>query len=114
MPRTFVSEFPDFTAADIPAEFLDATQWVDMSWHNEGCPRFYSVATVTYEGEMARICVWVDKANPEDREDPSIPRFGVELVTVDDCEQFHTDTLVDCDNIVNVFHVIWQFTEGTR
>ena len=114
MPRTYATEFPDFTSADIPAELLDATQWVDMSWHNEACPRFYSVATLTYNGEPARVCVWVEKENPEDREEASYPRFGVELVTVDDCEQFPTDTSVDCENIAQVWVAIAGFaaTEG--
>ena len=114
MPRTYATEFPDFTSADIPAALLDATQWVDMSWHNEACPRFYSVATLTYNGEPARVCVWVEKENPEDREEASYPRFGVELVTVDDCEQFPTDTSVDCENIAQVWVAIAGFaaTEG--
>jgi hypothetical protein len=114
MPRSYATEFPEFTAADIPAELLDATQWVDMSWHNETCPRFYSVATLTYKGEPARVCVWVEKANPAEREDATHPRFGVELVTVDDCEQFPTDTSADCDNIAQVMTVIAQFAAGGR
>ena len=108
MSRSYATEFPDFTATDIPLEFLDETQWVDMSWHNEACPRFYSVDTLTYNGDQARVCVWVEKPNVEDREDPSFPRFGVELVTVDDCEQFPTDTLVNCENIAQVWVAIWQ------
>ena len=108
MSRSYATEFPDFTPADIPAELLDPTQWVDMSWHNETCPRFYSVATLTYNGEPARVCVWVEKTKAEDREDPSHPRFGVELVTIDDCEQFPTDTSINCDTIAQVWVAIWQ------
>ncbi len=114
MPRTYLTEFPDFTAADIPAELLDASQWTDMSWHNETCPRFYSVHTLTYNGEQARVCVWVERVNPEEREDASHPRFGVELVTVDDCEQFPTDTSVDCDNIAQVWVAIAHFAATTE
>ena len=114
MTRTYASEFPDFTSSDVPTEFLDASQWVDMSWHNEACPRFYSVATLTYNGEPARVCVWVEKPNVDEREEPSHPRFGVELVTVDDCEQFPTDTSVDCDTLAQVWVAIAHFssTEG--
>ena len=110
MPRSYATEFPEFIAGvDIPVEFLDATQWVDMSWHNETCPRFYTVATLTHDGTPARVCVWIEKENPEDREDASHPRFGVELVTVDDCEQFPYDAHVSCDTLAQVWAAIAGF-----
>ena len=86
MTRTFRSEFPDFTDADIPAELLDTANWTDMSWHNELCPRFASVDTVQSLGKPYRVCVWVEKLDPSDREDDSLPRFSVSLVTPDDCD----------------------------
>jgi hypothetical protein len=117
MPRTYASEFPDFTAADIPAELLDATQWEDMSWHNEICPRFVTRDTVQSLGETCHICVWVERVNPADREDESLPRFSVCLVTSEDCDipdAWANAESVDCDNIAQVFVAIAQFAAGTR
>jgi hypothetical protein len=83
MPRTYASEFPEFAASDIPSELLDATQWQDMSWHNETSPRFVSVATVMAYGVKCAVTIWVDQPLREDREDTSFPRFTVSLRTTD-------------------------------
>jgi hypothetical protein len=107
MPRSYATEFPDFTTSDIPTEFLDVSQWEDMSWHNETCPRFVSVATLTHNGESAKVCVWVEKPLAEERECPSNPRFGVELVTVEDSQSMTCG--IDCDNVAQVWVAIAHY-----
>jgi hypothetical protein len=81
MPRSYATEFPEFTATDIPAELLDATQWQDMSWHNESCPRFISVQRIVFgKGTEFYACVWVEKPNREDREEESHHRYSLMLL----------------------------------
>jgi hypothetical protein len=113
--RTFLTEFPDFSAADIPAELLDASRWSDVSWHNELCPRFVSVATYQSLGQTCRGCVWVDHQSPELREEDSLPRFSVTLVTADDCdvpEAWADASGVDCDTWAEVVAAISTTTEA--
>ena len=104
MPRSYATEFPDFTVADIPVEFLDASQWVDISWHNEASPRFISHDTLTRNGMTARVCIWVERVNVEDREDPSFPRFCVELVTPEELDSVSIG--IDCDTLTQVWVAI--------
>ena len=108
MPRSFATEHPEFVlGVDIPSEFLDASQWEDMSWHNEACPRFISRDTVTHNGMTAKVCVWVERVNVGDREDTSFPRFGVELVTPEDMES--VSIAIDCDTLAQVWAAIAGF-----
>ena len=112
MPRSYATEFPEFTPADIPAEFLDATQWEDMSWHNETCPRFVSRDTMTHNGMAAKVCVWVERINVADREDSSFPRFGVELVTPEEMDSVSIG--IDCDTLAQVWVAIARFASEGR
>ncbi len=83
MSRSYASEFPDFAASDIPAELLDATQWADMSWHNESCPRFVSVLPIALaDGAQFFACVWVEKPNRGEREDESHHRYSLNLLPI--------------------------------
>ena len=110
MSRSYATEHREFVlGVDIPVEFLDATQWVDMSWHNEGCPRFVSHDTLTHNGMTAKVCVWVERVNVGDREDTSFPRFGVELVTPEDMESVSTG--IDCDTLAQVWVAIGHLAD---
>ncbi len=62
----FLREFPDFPAADMPAI---PAGFGDTSWHNDMCPSFTS--------DQVGLTIWVDFANPEQREYPEWPRYRV-------------------------------------
>ena len=105
MPRTYATEFPDFPITEIPVELLDLSQWEDMSWHNEAMPRFVSRDTLTHNGMVAKVCVWVERINVADREDSSFPRFGVELVTPEESESVSIG--INCDTLAQVWAAIF-------
>jgi len=80
---TFRAEFPDFPAADFPA--LPPT-FTDTSWHNDACPSMTS--------DVYGLTIWIDYADPDQREHPDTKRFtvghqeaGVEI----GCESFDSD-----------------------
>lgn len=60
------TEFPDYPVADMPT--LPDT-FSDTSWHNDTCPSFTS--------DALGLIVWIDYSNPDDREFPDGPRFGL-------------------------------------
>lgn len=62
----YTVEFPSFdpaTMPQIPAGFKD------QSWCNDVCPSFYSAGL--------DLSLWVDFADPDQRELPNEPRFAV-------------------------------------
>lgn len=65
---TFQIEFPDYPAADMPAI---PAGFEDSSWHDDACPCFIN--------EGAGLIIWVDFANPSDREFPDQKRFYLNL-----------------------------------
>lgn len=62
----FRTEFPDFNAADMPAI---PAGFVDQSWHNDACPSF--------RNEERHLTLYIDYANPDQREFPDCVRFSV-------------------------------------
>jgi hypothetical protein len=70
------TEFPDFDIASLPAIPGD---WGDVSWHNDACPKFTPPIALPNNG---RIEIFIDAANPEDRENDCGGRFIV--TSVDD------------------------------
>lgn len=76
---SYASAFPDFPASAIPSD-LQSSAWEDVSWKNDTCPSFWSVAA---NANGVRVCVWTDYPNPMDREDSTLPRFGVSYVDPD-------------------------------
>lgn len=64
----FLQEFPYFTTADIPAPPED---FADESWHNDTCPRFYSVAR--------NLTLIVAHPVPSEREFPEGSRFILQM-----------------------------------
>lgn len=64
----YSKEFPDYRGLGIIPAGLGFP--VDTSWHNDACPSF--------ETEDGRYRLWVDYPNPKDKEDPSLPRFGIQ------------------------------------
>ena len=76
---SYAHAFPDFPASSIPTD-LKSIAWEDVSWKNDTCPLFLSVAT---NANGVRVCVWVDYSDPMDREDPTLSRFGVAYIDTD-------------------------------
>lgn len=58
---TYKTEFPDFEPPAIPAD------WIDQSWHNDVCPSW----------SVGAYRVWVDYADPSQREATDCARFRV-------------------------------------
>ncbi|MCA1404675.1 hypothetical protein I6F26_10260 [Ensifer sp. IC3342] len=58
------NEFPDFDPATLPAI---PAGFVDSSWHNDVCPSFLD--------EQRRLQVFIDYADPGEREFPESRRF---------------------------------------
>lgn len=82
---TYRTEFPDYPPADMP-EMPLGFGFEDNSWRNDACPCFAS--------QSKRLMVWVDYADPAQRELDG-PRFtlmttgpdgdpGDELLSTDD------------------------------
>lgn len=66
---TYATEFPDFDLqVAVPAD------WEDVSWHNDVCPSFQ-----TPNG----LRVWIDYADPAEREFDGYPRFVASRYTAD-------------------------------
>ncbi len=64
---TYQTEFPDFDPASMP---IIPDGFTDRSWKNEACPCFIHEAT--------GIVLWVDFADPEQREFSEMSRFTVQ------------------------------------
>ena len=75
------SIFTDYPLSDFPPI---PSGWVETSWRNDACPSFQFVA----DGETLRV--FIDYADADRRECPSVPRFG--LTTEDGCPVFETDS----------------------
>lgn len=91
--------FPDFPADAIPADNRSA-DWEDVSFRHDLCPAFWS-AQVSTDG--VRVVVWVDYPNPADREDPTLPRFGVQYCHPDAVcygELFSAETWKEAQSLV--------------
>lgn len=81
------SIFRDYPLADFPPI---PAGWIETSWKNDACPSFQFVAD---SGETMRV--FVDYKDPDQRECPSVSRFG--LATEDGVAVFETndwDTLL--------------------
>lgn len=61
---SFQHQFPEFDAATLPT--IPST-WTDLSWRNDVCPSW----------AIGKVRVWVDFANPEEREFEDVNRFRV-------------------------------------
>lgn len=77
---------------EVPAEILAIEGIVDLSWHNDTCPRF----GVHDEGFGPNL--WVDHPNPDKREMCPTPRFLVrrqvgEVDSADDIVLYHGDDM---------------------
>lgn len=95
-PSNYRAEFPDFAPADMPAI---PGGFLDTSWHNDVCPSFTS--------DAIGLTLWIDYANPEDREHPSWSRFRLE-------SQDHGvetgEYALDTDDIADVYAAIAERT----
>lgn len=69
---TYSVEFPDF--ADMPTDIPAGL--VDSSWHNDACPSF----TIWQDESDSRLVLWIDHANPSEREVSTAPRFCIALM----------------------------------
>lgn len=69
---TFLTEFPDYPAAEMPA-LPDG--WTDTSWHEEACPSF----------TCGRYQMFIDYICPVSREVAICERFNLYLLDEDGC-----------------------------
>lgn len=67
MAMTIATEFPDYDPATLPEI---PAGWVDQSWHNDACPCF----------ETEGLQIYIDYADPSQRDIPDMPRFSVQTV----------------------------------
>lgn len=78
---TCYREFPDFPVADMPAL---PEGWIDTSYHNDACPSYTSPDGVV---------IWIDYADPAQREFPGQARFTVTYLDADGCHLVDDITL---------------------
>lgn len=88
----YLDEFPDFDPATMPAI---PAGFEDQSWHNDVCPSFWH--------EANRLRIWIDYANPRDREDETMTRFA--LVRTDE-ECTHVADIVHSDDWADILAAI--------
>lgn len=82
---SYTLAFPDFNPATMPAI---PAGWVDVSWKHDACPCFWH--------RVHKLRLWIDYAEPADREVPDQPRF----------------TLVPCNDAMDeVDHPLFQTDE---
>lgn len=82
--QNYKTEFPRFTG---PMPVFKG--FIDVSWHNDACPSFHLPL-----GGESFLRVWVDFANPEDRDSPFHERYCVDLMHDDECSTvLRTDDL---------------------
>ena len=90
---SYETEFPDFILdVEIPAGFDD------RSWHNDVCPRFEKNLP---DGQY--LIIWVDYADPKDREYSNCHRFAVDI---NDHDATYLDTLIRSDNWQEILNFI--------
>ena len=68
---SIAAEFPDYDPATLPAIPDD---WIDTSWHNNACPSFEA---------PNRYSVWIDYADPAQREYSGGKRYTVHALGAD-------------------------------
>ncbi len=94
---TFQVEFPDFPAADMPAI---PEGFKDSSWHNDACPSIIS--------DSLHLSIFIDFANPAEREFPDTDRFIVLQLDPEGCLTGDMP-LVATDNWADVIaHIEYQ------
>jgi hypothetical protein len=90
---TYKTEFPDFVLdVTIPAGFDD------HSWHNDVCPRFEKQLS-----DGSYLVIWVDFADPKEREYLNCHRFAVDL---HDSDFTYLKTLVRSDYWENILDFV--------
>jgi hypothetical protein len=90
---SYQTEFPDFVLdVTIPDGFED------NSWHNDACPRFQKQLP---DGNY--LVIWVNYANPQDRDYPNLHRFSIDLHEVDFT---YLETLRSSDNWQDILDFI--------
>jgi len=90
---------------DVPREILDLVargKLKDTSWGNDICPSFMTLDE--------KLQLWVDHPDPEQREEPSYPRFGVNLLHADGSY----DSLASTDNLGEALAAMTQKDKPTN
>jgi hypothetical protein len=93
---SYRTEFPDFV--------LDVTSpdgFEDQSWHNDACPRF---GRQLPDGNY--LVIWVDFANPSERDYSNCHRFAVDLHEADFT---YLETLIRSDDWQDIVDFITHF-----
>ena len=61
--------------------------WMDSSWHNDTCgSSMYTLREGSSSQPQVDIRVWVERADPADRDDPACDRFTIEVLDDGDNE----------------------------
>ena len=73
MPSQWEIDFPEFsgTMPDIP------DSWLDSSYRNDTCPNFIVMQGGNGDSNFQTCRVWIDCANPAERENPESKRFSI-------------------------------------
>lgn len=96
---SYKTEFPDFVLdVEIPEGFTD------QSWHNDVCPRFERALP---DGRY--LSIWVDFADPKEREYSNCHRFAVDLHEPDST---YLRTLIRSDNWQDIVDFVNTPFEG--
>ncbi len=98
--RTYKTEFPEFSG-----EMPTFEGFEDTSWKNDACPTFQFPL-----GGGSFLRVWVDYADPKDRDTPENERFGVDLIHEEYWES--TATVLQTDDLELVRFVCGLIQKG--
>ena len=94
MTQKFAAEFPDYPVAAFP---VMPDGFEDSSWRNDACP--------SITNEAARLHVFVDYPDENDREAPGMKRFAVNELDVDGC-LINADPILSTDDWADVLLLI--------
>ena len=86
----------EFNAADyeVPS-FLQTAYWLDVSWHNDVCPRF--------ENDELMLAVWVETTDPCGREYDDWKQYTVvKVIDTADGTILEDDSCFETDNVAEL------------
>lgn len=80
--------------------------WVDISWHNDGCPSFMAMTKGEGDGSarFERMRIWINEAEPHQRDIPASSRFIVvyEGDAIEDNVEIHLEDWQEVLDYVSV------------
>lgn len=93
---SYISEFPDFPATDMPTI---PAKWEDISWHNDSCPSF--------ECKEHGFRLWVEYADEAKRDFKGGKRFSLYPLN-EEGEQ--GESLLDTDDWAEMLALMNDYT----